>query len=114
MELSIFILRIGLGLTFALTGFLILKDDDKWAHMVPSWFSKRVSSVRSFMIGTAWFDLAVGAWLLSGYFAGLAAAVAAIHLFGVLVATGRHTFHETYRDIGLLFAAVALAVYFLL
>lgn len=108
------ILRIGLGITFVLTGFLILKDDDKWAHMVPDWFSKYIPSVRAFMIGTAWFDLVVGAWLISGYFTGIAAVVAAIHLLGVLIATGKHSFHEVYRDIGLLFASVSLAVYFLL
>lgn len=114
MTFPILILQAGLGITFVLTGILILKDDDKWAHMVPDWFAKYVPSVRSFMIGTALFDLAVGIWLFSGYFTGLAASVAAIHLLGVLIATGRHTFHETYRDIGLLFMAVALAVYFLL
>lgn len=114
MTIPLLILRIGLGVTFTLTGILILKDDDTWAHMVPGWFSKYVPSVRSFMIGTALFDLAVGAWLLSGYVVGLAALVAAIHLFAVLLTTSRHAFHETYRDIGLLFMAIALAAYFLL
>jgi uncharacterized membrane protein YphA (DoxX/SURF4 family) len=114
MTIPLLILRLGLGITFALTGILILKDDDKWAHMVPGWFSKYVPSVRSFMIGTALFDLAVGAWLLSGYVVGLAALVAAIHLFAVLLATSRHAFHETYRDVGLLFMAASLAVYYLL
>lgn len=114
MEPSLLLLRIGLGITFVLTGVLILKDDDKWAHMVPRWFAQHTPSVRSFMIATAWFDLVVGAWLMSGYFTGIAAAIAAIHLLGVLIATGKHTFHETYRDIGLVFMAVALAAYFLL
>lgn len=109
-SLALFIVQIGLGITFALTGVLILRDDDAWAHMVPDWFATYLPSVRTFMIGIAWFDLLVGIWLMSGYFVGIAAVVAAVHLLGVLVATGRHSFHETYRDIGLLFAAVALAV----
>lgn len=113
MESSILILRLGLGITFALTGTLILKDDDKWTHMLPAWFSRYVPSTRSFMIATAWFDLILGAWLLSGYFTGLAASLAALHLLGVLIVSGKHEFHEVYRDIGLLFASVALAVYFL-
>ncbi len=113
MPLSILILRIGLGITFALTSILILKDDDKWTHMLPSWFAKYVGSARSFMIGTAWFDLVLGGWILSGYFTGFAAVVAAFHLLGVLIVSGKHEFHEVYRDIGLLFAAAALAVYFL-
>jgi uncharacterized membrane protein YphA (DoxX/SURF4 family) len=112
MELSILILRIGLGIVFVLTATLILKDNDKWVHMLPAWFTKLVPSSRSFMISTAWFDLAVGAWLLSGYFTGFAAAVAALHLLGVLAVSGRQEFHEVYRDIGLLFSSVALAAYF--
>ncbi len=113
MPLSILILRIGLGITFLLTGFLILKDDDKWTHMLPHWFAKYIGSARSFMIGTAWFDLALGGWILSGYLTGIAAAIAALHLFGVLIVSGKHAFHEVYRDIGLLFASIALATYFL-
>lgn len=113
MSLPIFILRIGLGLTFALTGFLILKDDDKWTHMLPRWFVRHIGSARSFMIATAWFDLLLGAWILSGYFTGIVASLAAVHLIGVLIVSGRDEFHEVYRDIGLLFACVALAVYFL-
>ena len=113
MPLSILILRIGLGITFALTGVLILKDDDKWTHMLPGWFSKYLPSAKSFMIATAIGDLILGAWLLSGYFTGIAASLAALHLLGVLIVSGRDEFHEVYRDIGLLFASVALAVYFL-
>ena len=113
MPLSILILRIGLGITFALTGVLILKDDDKWTHMLPGWFSKYLPSAKSFMIATAIGDLILGAWLLSGYFTGIAASLAALHLLGVLIVSGRDEFHEVYRDIGLLFASIALAVYFL-
>lgn len=114
MPLSILILRIGLGITFALSGILILKDDDKWTHMLPEWFSKHLPSARSFMIATAWFDLILGAWLLSGYFAGIAALLGALHLIGVLIVSGKDEFHEVYRDVGLLFACIALAVYFLI
>ncbi len=113
MELPILILRIGLGITFVLTGVLILKDKDKWTHMLPKWFSRYLLSARSFMLGTAVGDLFIGAWLISGYFTGIAAVLAATHLLGVLVVSSRHEFHEVYRDIGLLFGCSALAVYFL-
>ncbi len=113
MPPSILILRIGLGITFALTGILILKDNDKWTHMLPSWFSKYLPSAKSFMITTAIGDLILGAWLLSGYFTGIAASLAALHLVGVLIVSGKDEFHEVYRDVGLLFGCVALAVYFL-
>lgn len=111
--LSIALVRIGLGITFILTGILILKDEDKWTHMLPGWFSKYLPSGRSFMIVTAWTDIITGIWLLSGYFTGIAALLAALHLLGVLIVSGKQEFHEVYRDIGLLFMAVALAVYYL-
>lgn len=111
--LSITLLRIGLGITFALTGILILKDDDKWTHMLPRWFSKYLPSTRSFMVVTAWTDIITGLWLLSGYYTGIAALLAAFHLLGVLIVSSKQEFHEVYRDIGLLFAAVALAVHYL-
>lgn len=111
--LSITLVRIGLGITFILTGILILKDGDKWTHMLPEWFSKYLPSARSFMIVTAWTDIITGLWLLSGYLTGVAASLAALHLLGVLIVSGKQEFHEVYRDIGLLFMAVALAVYFI-
>jgi uncharacterized membrane protein YphA (DoxX/SURF4 family) len=111
--ISITIVRIGLGITFLLSGILILKDDDKWTHMLPGWFSKYLPSARSFMIVTALGDLVLGAWLLSGYYTGIAALLATVHLAGVLIVSGKDEFHEVYRDIGLLFASIALAVYFL-
>lgn len=113
MPLSILILRIGLGITFALSGILILKDENKWTHMLPEWFSKYVPSAKSFMIVTAIGDLILSAWLVSGYFTGIAALLAALHLVGVLIVSGKDEFHEVYRDIGLLFACIALTVYFL-
>ncbi len=114
MPISMFVLRIGLGITFALSGILILKDKDRWTHMLPKWFSRNLPSAQLFMTTTAWGDLALGAWLITGYFTGIAALLAALHLVGVLIVAGRNEFHEVYRDIGLLFACVALAVYFLL
>lgn len=65
------------------------------------------------MIGVAIGDIAIGIWLVSGYFTGIAAGIAALHLLGVLIISGRHEFHEVYRDIGLLMASVALALFFL-
>lgn len=110
IELPVFILRIGIGLTFFLTGVLILSSNDKWVHMLPGWFLRLVKSPRAFMIGTAIGDIAIGLWLMSGYFAGIGAVIASLHLLGVLVVSGKHEFHEVYRDIGLLMASMALAL----
>jgi len=110
-DISLFILRVGLGLTFVITGVLILLSRDKWEHMLPVFVRKRYSKpvLRSFMVGTALYDLFNGVWLLSGFLLGYAALFAALHLLGVLLSTSRHTFHETYRDIGLFAASAAVA-----
>ncbi len=113
MMLSIVIVRMGLGIVFLISGLLILKSDDKWTHMLPEWIAKYQNLSRLLMISTGWGDLALGLWLVSGYFTGTAAVLAAIHLVTVLIASGRKEFHSVYRDIGLLFAALALAVHFL-
>lgn len=114
IPLSLLVLRIGLAISFALTGFLILKDDDNWTHMLPDWFSMRIPSARLFMTVTAWTDLVLSIWIFSGFFTGIAALVAALHLLGVLIVSGKKEFHEVYRDIGLLFAAASLAINYLL
>lgn len=112
-ELPILILRVGIGLTFLLTGFLILSSKDKWVHMLPGWSMRFFKSPRAFMTGTAVGDIAIGLWLVSGYYTGIAAALAALHLLGVLIVSGRHEFHEVYRDVGLLMVSIALALFFL-
>lgn len=111
--LSITILEIGMALTFAITGFLILKDDDKWVHMLPKWFAKNKNSAKSFMIGTALFDILLAIWLVSGIYPGTVSIIMSLHLFGVLLVSGKEEFHEVYRDIGLMFGTIAISVYYL-
>jgi len=113
-NISIIILQVGLGFTFVITGVLILQSRDKWVHMLPVFVRKRYSKpvLRLFMVGTALYDLFNGAWLVSGFLLGYAALFAALHLLVVLLSTSRHTFHETYRDIGLFAASAAVAAQF--
>lgn len=113
---SILILQYGLGLVFIITSILILKSGDKWTHMLPHWMQQSFSSksLRYFMIFTAIYDILQGIWLLSGFLLGWAGLAAFLHLSGVLLASNRETIHETYRDLGLLAASLALAAQFLL
>ncbi|MEK7511226.1 MAG: hypothetical protein AAB582_03250 [Patescibacteria group bacterium] len=113
IELPILILQFGIAITFLLTGILILLSKDRWVHMLPAWFSRFPWSPRSFMTGTALGDVAIGVWLISGYATGIAAIVASAHLAGVLLVSGKHEFHEVYRDIGLLMASISLSLFFL-
>lgn len=114
--ISILFLQYGLGVVFIITGILILKSEDKWTHMLPVFMRKLMpeSFLRLLMVGTAFYDLANGAWLLSGFLLGWAALLASLHLVLVLAASARTEFHEVYRDIGLLAAALALVAHFFL
>ncbi|MBW3537909.1 hypothetical protein KY386_00275 [Candidatus Parcubacteria bacterium] len=106
--LAVNLLRLGLGGTFILTGYFILRSDDKWTGLVLPWV-KRVwpLPLRASMITTALYDIAQGVWILSGVGLWLAALLAALHLIQVLVSAGVND--VTYRDIGLLLASLALA-----
>lgn len=61
---------------------------------------------QGFMTTIALFDITVGIWLLSGFMVWVAALLAVLHLFQVLIGAG--ITHETYRDIGLLATSAAL------
>jgi uncharacterized membrane protein YphA (DoxX/SURF4 family) len=111
-NITLLILRVGLGLTFFITGIHILRSKDMWVHMLPISLQKKYSrpTLRSLMAGTALYDLVNGVWLVSGVLLGYAALFAAFHLLLVLLSSNRHTFHETYRDIGLFATSVAVAM----
>ena len=103
------ILRVGLAITFIWIGVLILRSPEAWGGFIQPWVVDLLPfSVRETMIGTAIFDIAVGAFLLVDVFTWFAAIFAAIHLAIVLLVSGIDVI--TVRDIGLLAASLSLAV----
>lgn len=106
---SFHILRVGLAITFLWIGVLIFQDLEGWGTYLQPWAAELLPiPIQTVMIGTAIFNITVGIFLLIDYFTWVAAFLAAFHLALVLTVSGIDAI--TVRDIGLLAAALALAV----
>ena len=110
MKTSAFhILRVGVAITFLWIGILILRDPEAWGLYIQPWAEGLLPlPLKEIMIGTALFDIVIGALLLIDVLTWLAALIGALHLALVLAVSGINAI--TVRDIGLLAAAIALAV----
>lgn len=103
------ILRVAMAITFLWIGILIFKDPEAWGSFLQPWAQNfLVLPLKQAMIATAILDIAVGVFLLIDVLTWLAAIVAGVHLVVILITVGIDA--VTVRDIGLLGAAIALAV----
>lgn len=103
------IIRVGLAITFLWIGVLIFQDPVGWGGYLQSWAQNLLLvPVAQAMLGVAVFDIVVGGFLLVGVGVWAASVLATIHLASVLIVSGIDPI--TVRDIGLLAAAIALAV----
>lgn len=106
-------LRVGLGLMFLYSGYDLIANPFHWYGFVPQWFSRFVTPLvpmeqylRLQGTGEIILGLLLLAWFLPPWIARLAAAAAAAEMLGILLFVGLDPI--TFRDIGLLGAAVAL------
>lgn len=103
------ILRVGIGITFLWIGILIFRDPAGWASMIQPWAAAYIpGNIQTAMMQTAVLDMLIGVLLITGLWTGIAALIGALHLLVVLVTAGITDI--TARDIGLLAAAIALAL----
>lgn len=90
-------------------GVLILQDPADWGGYIQPWALQLLPlPVEQLMTGTGLLDIGIGVLLVANLLTWLAGLVAALHLLGVLVASGINA--VTVRDIGLLAAALAIYV----
>ena len=109
---SFHILRIGLAVTFLWIGVLIFKQPEAWGGYLQPWAAKLLPiPITQAMVATAILDIGIGVLLLVNRLVWMAALAGAIHLIIVLATSG--VTDITVRDVGLLAAALALAVNFL-
>ncbi len=108
-EWALLVLRIGLGVTFLLTGYFILTEKDHWTGMIlPRAEKFIIGSKQTTMKMVGFYDLFNGIWLISGLFTWIAALFAALHMLQVFFAAGIN--NVTYRDIGIFAASLALMI----
>lgn len=109
------ILRLGLGLMYLYSGYDFLYNPQHWYGFVPKWFSQSVTqivSIESYLRFQGVVELAMGLLLLT-WFSGrigviIASSVAALEMALILLFVGIDLI--TFRDIGLLGAALALLI----
>jgi len=108
-KISYHVLRIGLAITFLWIGVLIIQSPEAWGGYLQPWALKLIpGSLVNAMIATAILDILVGVCLLFNIFTCIAALLGAFHLVVVLSTT--FITEISARDIGLLFATLALAI----
>ncbi|MBI4151359.1 hypothetical protein HY496_00170 [Candidatus Woesearchaeota archaeon] len=108
-KLATFFLRTGLAVVFLYAGISTLLNSSAWIGFVPHWLGVVIPR-EVFLFVHGLFDICIGIWLMSGkkqfyssLFASLSLASIVIFNIGVL--------DIVFRDIALLFAAVALMVF---
>ena len=102
------LLRVGLAIVFLYAAIFSFKNPNEWIGYVPSYLAKGLSAGTILKLISV-VQIVVAFWLLSGKYLRYAAALAALMLAGILL-TNWSQLYITFRDIGLLFAALALVV----
>ena len=100
------LLRVGLGLVFLYAGIDSLREPLVWVGYVPGFLVHVLKPDLSVRI-IAVYELVLAAWLLSGKFKKYAALLSCLTLAGI-VALNTKQLIITFRDVGLLFASLAL------
>ncbi|MBI1984522.1 MAG: DoxX family membrane protein [Candidatus Wildermuthbacteria bacterium] len=102
------LLRVGLAFTFLYAALNSFMEPLNWIGYVPS-FARDI--VPDFMLLPAFsaYEVILGLWLLSGRKLFYSALLSALSLLGITV-FNIPVFSVVFRDVGLLFAALALAL----
>ena len=101
------LLRGGLAVIFLYAAISSFANPQDWAGYLPKLLTDRVD-VDILLKGFSVYELALAAWLLSGVYVRYAALLCALTLLGIIV-SNFSLFAITFRDIALVFAALALA-----
>lgn len=107
-DLPALLLRIGFAATFLYAAVSTLINPDDWADFLPE-FLTSIAPAQMLLKILAFYQLSLAAWLLSGVRVRWAALLMAATLTSV-VAANLDLLIITFRDIALIFAALALAL----
>jgi uncharacterized membrane protein YphA (DoxX/SURF4 family) len=107
-SITSWLLRIGLAIVFVYAAVSSLTSPNEWLGFLPP-FIATSAFAPTFLILFSIGELVLSVWLLSGKFVEYAAVLAALAFIGILVAQPS-AFSTTFRDVGLAFMALALAV----
>lgn len=102
-----FLLRLGLAFVFLYAAFSAWVIPEAWIGFFPIWL-RNVLSPKLLLWGFSSFETLLALWLLSGFRIFYAALTAAAMLAGIVV-FNFGAMDIVFRDVGILFAALALA-----
>ena len=105
-DMASLLLRIGLAAVFLYAAVSSLQHPVEWIGFLPAFMRDAVPGAALIKI-FAVYELALAAWLLSGRRARYAGLLSAATLAGIVVANPGQLI-VTFRDIGLVFMALAL------
>lgn len=107
-DLTELLLRTGLTVILLYAAISSFANPQDWVGYLPGMLTERISAdilLKLFSV----YELILAVWLLSGVYVRYAALLCAATLAGIVV-TNFELFAITFRDIALIFAALALAV----
>lgn len=99
-------LRLGLAFVFLYAAVESLLHPLEWSGFLPSFVNRLLNPNLAVRL-IAVFEIVLALWLLSGKYKKYAAALSAMTLAGIIL-TNLSQFIVTFRDVGLLCAALAL------
>ncbi len=105
-QLASLILRIGLAAVFVYAALDAFKEPNAWISYVPAFSTKFIAAKISLDL-ISLSQLALALWLLTGRYLKYAAAISAVLLAGIVI-FNLNTLLITFRDFGLVAAAIAL------
>ena len=100
------LLRIGLAIVFLYAAISSLQHPLVWAGFLPNFLTRAVNGTTLIKL-FAIYELVLSVWLLSGKYHKFSSLLAALTLIGIIV-TNPSQLITTFRDIGLVFMALAL------
>ena len=103
-----FFLRLGLAFVFIYAACSAFVKPEAWIGFVPSFIGNTITR-GYFLFVHDIINFGLGIWLLSGKKQFWAGIISCLALLGIIL-TNLSSFLLTFRDVGLLFAAIALIV----
>lgn len=107
-KLASLLLRIGLAFVFLYAAIASFLDPNSWIGYFPL-FLRQLMRPQILLSGFSVYEILLAIWLLSGKYAFYSASLTGLTLSGIII-PNLGAWDIIFRDVGLLFAALALAV----
>lgn len=101
------LLRIGIAFGFFYAAIFSFLNPDSWIGFFPL-FLRNIFGAEILLLFFSFYELVLGFWLLSGRYGFAAGLISAATLLGIIV-FNLGALDIVFRDVGLFFAALALA-----